>query len=187
SSNNKISDISGDDSAFAFTSTPAYTNIQVAHTVSGNAADLTTCFDYTITFSTSDSYTLNTESDCDNPAKVANNSTIKLKHGDTATIGINNTVSEIPVGTTYSIAKSGDANGYTTTIDGAQKTSTGNKTMVATGASTYNSANKTTIDEGLDSTVDTGITMSIAIYALLALAGAAGVYYVSRKKLEKKA
>ncbi|MCR5573001.1 MAG: hypothetical protein K6F57_04505 [Candidatus Saccharibacteria bacterium] len=186
SSNNKISDISGDDSAFEFASTPAYTNIQVTHTVSGNAADLTTCFDYTITFSTSDSYTLNTESDCDNPDKVANNSTIKLKHGDTATIGINNTVSEIPVGTTYTISKSG-TDEYTTTIDGTEQTSTGTKTMVATNAPAYNTANKTAIDEKFNSAVDTGATMNIAIYILLALAGAAGVYYVARKKLANKA
>jgi hypothetical protein len=59
--------------------------------------------------------------------------------------------------------------------------------MVATDAPTFNAANKTAIDEKLDSTVDTGIAMNIAIYILLALAGAAGVYYAARKKLANKA
>jgi hypothetical protein len=144
------------------------------------------CFDYTISFSTSDSYTLTTDSTCGNPTTVTNGNTIKLKAGDTITIGANGTKSEIPVGTTYTIAKSG-TDEYTTTIDGTEQTSTGTKTMVATNAPTYNTANKTTIDEKLNSAVDTGATMNVAIYILLALAGAAGVYYVARKKLANKA
>ena len=186
SGGNKLTNFSGTNSEFTFASTPAYTNIQVSHTVSGNAADPGVCFDYTISFSTSDSYTLTTDSTCSNPTTVTSGNTIKLKAGDTITIGANGTKSEIPVGTTYTIAKSG-TDEYTTTIDGTEQTSTGTKTMVATNAPTYNTANKTTIDEKLNSAVDTGATMNIAIYILLALAGAAGVYYVARKKLANKA
>jgi hypothetical protein len=42
-------------------------------------------------------------------------------------------------------------------------------------------------DEKLDSTVDTGIAMNIAIYILLALAGAAGIYYVGHRKADNEA
>ena len=94
--------------------------------------------------------------------------------------------SQIPVGTTYSFARVG-SDAYTTSMDGVEQTGTGTKTMVATNASTYNTANKTAINEKLDSTVDTGATMNMAIYILLALAGIAGVYYVARKKLASKA
>ncbi len=72
-------------------------------------------------------------------------------------------------------------------MDGVEQTSTGTKTMVATDAPTFNTANKTAIDEKLDSTVDTGIAMNIAIYILLALAGAVGVYYVGHRKADKEA
>ena len=108
---------------------------------------------------------------------------IKLKHQDTATIGLVRAGSQIPVGTTYSFTRVG-SDAYTTSMDGVEQTSTGTKTMVATDAPTFNAANKTAIDEKLDSTVDTGIAMNIAIYILLALAGAAGVYYVGHRKAD---
>ena len=183
---NKLTTISGSDSEFIFNSAPAYTNIQVTHTVSGNAADPNKCFSYTFTVSTSDSYILDTESTCSNPDTIGNNGTISLKHGDTATIGLVRAGSQIPVGTTYSFAKSG-TDEYTTSMDGVEQTSTGTKTMVAVGASNYNTNNKTAINEQLGSTVDTNAFMNIAIYILLVLAGVAGVTYIVRKKLAEKA
>ena len=182
----KLSTISGANSEFIFTSAPAYTNIQVSQTVSGNAADPEKCFEYTFTASTSDSYVLDTDSTCGNTSTIANGGTIKLKHNDTATIGLVGNKSQIPVGTTYSFAKSG-TDEYTTSMDGVEQTSTGTKTMVATDDSNYNTNNKTAIESQLDSAVDTNAFMSIAIYILLALAGAAGFTYFARKKLAKKA
>ena len=186
SGGNKLTTFSGTGSEFTFASTPAYTNIQVSHTVSGNAADPSICFSYTFAASTNDSYVLSTESTCENNDTIKNGDVIKLKHQDTATIGLVRAGSQIPVGTTYSFTKVG-SDAYTTSMDGVEQTSTGTKTMVATDAPTYNTANKTAINERLDSTVDTGAVMNIAIYILLALAGAAGVYYVARKKLANKA
>ena len=186
SDGNKLSTISGASSDFIFTKAPVYTNIQVTHTVSGNAADPNKCFSYTFAASTNDSYILSTESTCENEDTIKNGDVIKLKHQDTATIGLVRAGSQIPVGTTYSFTRVG-SDAYTTSMDGVEQTSTGTKTMVATDAPTFNVANKTAIDEKLDSTVDTGIAMNIAIYILLALAGAAGVYYAARKKLANKA
>lgn len=183
----KISDLSGDDSEFVFAAAPVYTNIQVKATASGNAADPNKCFDYTVNFNTADEYKLTTTSTCTNDGKVGNGDTIRLKAGDTITIGLNETAAEIPVGTTYSIVKSDTEDGYTTTIDGAEQTSSGNKTMVTTNAPTYKTANITTIDEYLNEAVDTGTIINVSIYILLALAGAAGVTYAVRKMSSKKA
>ena len=182
----KLSTFSGADSEVVFASTPAYTNIQITEKVAGNAADTNKCFEYRLTFNTSDSYVVSTESTCENPDSVSNNSIIKLKHNDTMTIGLVRAGSQIPVGTNYSIAKVDTSDGYTTKMDGATHTSI-SKTMAATGTDAYNTANKTNITEELSSTVDTGAVMNIAIYVLLALAGAVGVYYVARKKSAKKA
>ena len=183
----KLETISGRGCEFIFTSAPAYTNIQVSHTVSGNAADPDKCFSYTFNVSTSDSYVLDTESTCSNSDTIKNGDTIKLKHQDTAIIGLVRAGSQIPVGTTYSFVRSDSDTTYTTKMDGVEQTSTGTKTMVATGDSTYNTNNKTTINEHLESAVDTNMFMNITIYILLILAGAAGVTYTVRKKLAKKA
>ncbi len=182
----KLTVFSGNSSQFLFARTPAYTNIQVSHTVSGNAADPNKCFSYTFAASTNDSYVLSTESTCGNGGTIKNGDVIKLKHQDTATIGLVRAGSQIPVGTTYSFTRVG-SDAYTTSMDGVERTSTGTKTMVATDAPTFNAANKTAIDEKLDSTVDTGIAMNIAIYILLALAGAAGIYYVGHRKADNEA
>ena len=187
SDGNKLSTISGASSDFIFTKAPVYTNIQVTATASGNAADPDKCFDYTVTFNTTDSYKVTTASECENSGTVANGGTIKLKHGDTVTIGLDGTNSEIPVGTNYSIAKADTSDGYTTSMDGVEQTSTGTKTMVATGAPTFNTANVTAIDENRESAVDTNAVVNTTIYILLTMAGAAGLYCVATKKNKKEA
>ena len=183
----KLTDISGGDSQFVFAASPAYTNIQVSATASGNAADPNKCFDYKLSFSTPDSYVVNTDSTCGNPSEVANGDTIKLKANDTVTIGINGTNSQIPVGTVYSITKDDTTDGYTSTIDGVEQNTSGEKTSVAINNPTYNTSNKTTIDEHLDLAVNSGVVMNIAIYVILAIAGVVGIYYATRKKSNKEA
>ena len=179
----KLDNISGSTSGVIFTSAPAYTNIQVSHTVSGNAADPDKCFNYTFSVGTSDSYILSTESTCGNSDTIKNGDTLKLKHGDTATIGLVRAGSQIPVGTTYGFTRTG-TDDYTTSIDGTART-TISKTMVATDAPTYNTANKTAIDEHLESSVDTNAVINTTIYILLAIAGIAGVAYAVGKKNAK--
>ena len=182
----KLGTITGASSEVIFASTPAYTNIRINETVSGNAADPNKCFEYRLTFSTSDSYVLSTESTCSNPDSVGNGDTIKLKHNDTAVIGLVRAGSQIPVGTEYSINKVDTSDGYTTSMDGTTRTAI-SKTMVATGASNYNTANVTAINEHRDSSVDTNAFMNIAIYVLLAIAGAIGLGYIIRRKSQKQA
>ena len=181
----KLDNISGSTSGVIFTSAPAYTNIQVSHTVSGNAADPDKCFNYTFSVGTSDSYILSTESTCTNSGTIGNGGTISLKHGDTATIGLVRAGSQIPVGTTYGFTRTG-TDDYTTSIDGTART-TISKTMVATDAPTYNTANKTAIDEHLESSVDTNAVINTTIYILLAIAGIAGVAYIAYKKHNQEA
>ena len=184
SDGNKLTTFSDPDSELTFASTPAYTNIQVYHTVSGSAADPSMCFSYTFAASTNDSYVLSTESTCENNDTIKNGDVIKLKHQDTATIGLVRAGSQIPVGTTYSFTKVG-SDAYTTSMDGVEQTSTGTKTMVATNDANFNTANKTSINEALESAVDTGVFMNLAIYILLAIAGIAGVAYAVGKKNAK--
>lgn len=177
---NKLTNISGNTSEVLFASAPSYTNVQVSHTVSGNAADPSNCFEYTFSVNTTDSYTLTTESTCTNSSTIANGGTISLKHGDTATIGLVGTTSQIPVGTTYGFTKSG-TDEYTTSIDGTART-TISKTMVATNASNYSTNNTTAIDEHLESSVDTNAFINMTIYILLALAGISGIAFFVYKK-----
>ena len=182
----KINTFVGTNSEVVFASTPAYTNIQINETASGNSADPNKCFEYELTFNTTDTYVLSTSSTCSNPATVGNGSIISLKHGDTVTIGLNGTNSQIPVGTNYSVTKVDPSDGYTTSMDGTQRTDI-SKTMVATNASNFNTANVTSIDEHLDSTVPTNAFMNMAIYILLALVGIAGITYVAKRKSSHKA
>ena len=182
----KIQTITGDSSGVIFASTPAYTNIRISETVSGNAADPNKCFEYRLSFNTSDSYVLSTESTCSNSEKVGNGDVIRLKHNDNATIGLVRAGSQIPVGTNYSITKVNTGDGYTTSMDGSERT-TISKTMVATDASNFNTANATAINEHLDSAVDTNALMNITIYILLAIAGALGITYIINRKSQKQA
>ena len=182
----KLQTITGDTSEIIFASEANYTNIQITHSVSGNAADANKCFEYRLTFNTHDNYIVSTESTCTNSDTVGNGSVIRLKHGDTMTIGLVRAGSQIPVGTNYSITKIDTTDGYTTSIDSVERT-TISKTMVATNNSDYNTANKTAIDEHLQSSVDTGIVMNTAIYILLAIAGIGGAYYATKKISRKNA
>ncbi len=184
----KIGTISGANTEAVFANGASYTNIQVSATASGNAAEADRCFEYTVNFTgTTDSYKVTTSPDnsCGNSGTITNGGTIKLKHGDTVTIGLDGTNSQIPVGTAYTITK-GAAQGYTTTIDGNEVNSV-SKTMVATNNSSYNTANKTAINQYKNSTVDSNAFMNISIYVLLAIAGGIGVYFVAKKKSKKEA
>lgn len=181
----KLQTITGDTSEVLFASEANYTNIQITHSVSGNAADTNKCFEYSLTFNTHDNYIVSTESTCTNSDTVSNGSVIRLKHGDTMTIGLVRAGSQIPVGTNYSITKV-SKDGYTTSIDSVERT-TISKTMVATNNSNYNTANKTAINEHLQSSVDTGVVMNTTVYILLAIAGIGGAYYATKKISRKNA
>lgn len=186
-SGDKLDAITGNNSEVTFANGATYTNIQVSATASGNAADPNKCFDYRINFTgTTDSYAVSTSSTCGNASTVSNGDTIKLKAGDTVTIGVNGTNSQIPVGTAYTITKTDTTDGYTVSMDGNQVSNV-SKTMVATNNSSFNTANKTTIDEYKNATVVTNAFMNISIYVLLAIAGGVGIYFVAKKKSKKEA
>jgi len=189
SAGDKLDTISGATTEFTYTSGPAYTNIAVTADASGNAADPEKCFDYTLTLSTADEYTVSTTSECTNASKVGNGDTISLKKDDTITIGLNGTSSEIPVGTTFSVAKKDGADyaGHTTSFDGTAGNGSTTKTMVATNNSSFNTSNKVAIDEHKESVTPTGAFMNISIYILLAIAGGIGIYFAVKKKNQKEA
>lgn len=189
SEGNKLNTINGNNSEVEFLSTPALTNIQVTATASGNAADPNKCFKYTIDFelpdyAASDAYTVNTTSTCDNPSSVTSGGYVSLKAGDSVTIGLSGTSSQIPNGTAYSISKT-EQDDYTVSYDGVEEDSVRKTTAMPTDPA-YQTENKTTINEELNSAVNTDGFISIAIYVVLAIAGGIGVFFAIKKKNQKE-
>ena len=191
SAGDKIANVSGLNSQMVYNTSAVYTNVQVNATASGNAADPDKCFEYVFNINDdpSDSYSLVTESTCSNSSTVSNGQSVWLKSGDSATIGVNSsqpTKSEIPIGLTYGFTKKDTTDGYTSSMDGTERT-TISKTAVKVGDTNYNTSNKTTIDEHLDATVPTTVFRNIIIYILLAVAGTIGAYFAIKKLNSKKA
>jgi len=183
----KLKTLSGDNSELIFASAPAYTNIQITGSVSnnGSSTDLNKCFEYRLTFETTDSYAIDTKSTCENPSTISSNGIIRLKHGDTMLIGFTSDGSQIPVGIKYSITKVGTSGSAATNIDDVER-ATINKTTVPIDSPEYNIANKTSIVEIINKPVDTGAILNTSIYVLLAFVGVGGIFYATHKKSAKK-
>ncbi len=174
--------------AVVFRSGAVRTYVSIEKSVTGNSADRDECFDIAVNFagSATGTYTLDTASTCaNNPATVAasGSTTIHLKHGESATIGKKNDVSEILIGQQYSATESG-ATDYKTYIDGSttdSKTSA-TKTTVAQDNANFGTNNKISFVNNKEVTPRTGVMLTILPFVLIAMIGTFGAFFVARSK-----
>ena len=150
------------------------------------------CFKYKVNIATGngvsagDTYTVSTSSTCSgNPDEITagTDTYIYLKHEDAITIGSNNGTDQLPIGAGYSVIEE-DATDYETYIDGSTTDSKGpaTKTTVATDDSSYSSSNVTTFVNNKEIDPKTGVMLSILPFALIAILGTIGAFYVVKTK-----
>ena len=183
-------------------SSAALTYIEAKAVTTGNMADTTDCFAYTINIpvgngvATGDTFTVSTASTCSgNPSSVTAGTaaTIYLRHNDTVTVGQNGLVNQLPVGASYTWTKASDSNtGYTNKIDSAQQSSV-TKSAVAVsnidcdenssdGAGCFDEDNHTDFENNKELDPLTGIVTNFWFYIMLLVAGLVGFFIISRRK-----
>ncbi len=196
----KLNTITGNDTEIVFSQNKYATHgsVKLIAKASGSAGDLNKCFEYKVHFSDwgggDEKYDIdwNGASSCyDNnePTEIGEGDIIKLKHGRTATIGgMWSSSSQIPVFTTYSVEKVIDPTDlYTVDFDGTVGNQSATKTVLSSDREGYDTSNFITVTESYDQDPATGVNMKVAIYAILAITGATGFYYLARKRFANKA
>ena len=193
---NKVNDYTGSDTEVVFDGGITRTYVEIAKTVTGNAADQDECFEFDLTFTYAAAvgvnYDFTTASTCTgNPSSVSGNGTTKvyLKHGDTATVGVNSATNpasyEVPIGSTWSIKENGAAT-YNTYFDGSDTISSNKtsatKTTVNVGDTNFNANNKIAIKNDKESAPSTGVVFSILPFIIIAMIGIFGAAYVAKTK-----
>lgn len=182
-----------------FTSSSNRTYAQISSAVAGNNADTNKCFKYQINIAAQaaapagDVYKVSSTSTCAgssaNVTVGGASNFIFLKAGESATIGLNGTTNQMPLGVSYTVAKVGDTD-YTTYFDGSTTAGTvsANKTTVAVGAANYAAQNTTSVVNTKSTAVLTGIITNSWFYLIIVLVGAMGVsYYMVRRHAQNKA
>ncbi|MBP5656081.1 hypothetical protein J6X15_00650 [Candidatus Saccharibacteria bacterium] len=182
-------------------SSAARTYIEAKATTTGNMAETTDCFAYTINIPAGngvvagDTFTVSTASTCSgNPSSVTAGTatTIYLRHNDTVTVGQNGLVNQLPVGASYTWTKASDSNtGYTNKIDGTQQSSVTKTTVAVTnvdcdddsdGAGCFDDNNHTDFENNKELDPLTGIVTNFWFYIMLLVAGLVGFFIISRRK-----
>lgn len=157
----------GTKQAVVFDSEPVFTNISISKSVTGNMGDKSAYFDVTVTVpgDTGATYAVTGGSHANNPATIpaGTATTLKIKNGETITIGSSSGTNQIPVGVNYTVAETA-VTGYTTTIDTVEQNTT-TKTTVETP-----SGNATAIVNNYDVATLTGVFLNIMPYVVIAAA-----------------
>lgn len=160
-----------------WTGDAARTSVEIEADTTGNLADTSLCFEYTINVpgGEGDTYHLNytkaTGDDCENPGTITANTdtVIRLKHGDSIVLGDYNAKKELPVGVEYTITKNDTSDGYTTTFDGTETTEYE--------GTTYGTPSSVNIVNNKESDPVTGIVTSAWFYIILLAIGAFGLFF----------
>ena len=105
--------------------------------------------------------------------------TLKIKNGETITIGSSSGTNQIPVGVNYTVAEAA-VTGYTTTIDTVEQNTT-TKTTVETP-----SGNATAIVNNYDVATLTGVFLNIMPYVVVAAAVIILIALVRRSSKSKR-
>lgn len=166
-----------------FTTQPDFTNISISKTVTGNMGDKSEYFDVKVKVpgTTGTKYTVSGGTNTSNPATInaGTETTLKIKHGETITIGLSGTTKQIPVGVDYTVAETAPK-GYTTKIDNAEKATT-TKTTVKDPAS-----NATAIVNNYEAATLTGVFLNVMPYVVIAAAVIILIAMVRRSSKHKK-
>jgi len=194
----KLSDVEGNDSQILFTSAPAFTNITIKKTVSGNMGDQSEYFKVNVTINgnSGDTYSLSgldTTGVTYNGAGVTNPTTIPagtatavyLKHDQTVTIGAGSngtSANEIPLGKTYTFVEGaeGNAANYVTNINTSTTDSKDSGTL------TTAATNTNTIRNSYNSDTLTGVLLTVMPYIIIVAIAVAGIAYLVVKNRKNK-
>ena len=145
--------------------------------------DKSAYFDVAVTVpgDTGATYAVTGGSNANNPATItAGTATVlKIKHGETITIGSSSGTNQIPVGVNYTIAETA-VNGYATTIDSVEQSTT-IKTTVETPSS-----NATAIVNNYEVATLTGVFLNVMPYVVIAAAVVVLFAMVKRSSKSKK-
>lgn len=162
----------------AFNNTPAATGfLTVTKTVAGNAANTDDEFEFTVTLSgVEGKYTATING---NPAKVAEkgNNVYTLKHGQILTI------SNLPVGATYTVKEQEDLGGYDSVVD---NTIDGDTTDGVVDGTIASGANATTFENTKVVNVITGVFMDVLPYALIVVVAAAACFFFMTRRRNRE-
>lgn len=172
-------------------STAARTYISATASTTGNMADVNECFAYTVNIPVGngvvagDRFTISSNSACAQTSATSvaagTPATVYLKNGETVKVGDNDGSYELPVGASYTIAKTNATDDYIEKFDGTEASSK-TKTTVAVNDSTFNANNTTAIENNKEKDPLTGIVTNYWFYLVLLIIGAFGLIVFMRKR-----
>ena len=180
-----------------FESVGNYTHVSLENKVTGNAADTDKYFKYRIDFDGISEGASLAVSGQDEQIEYGGESVatateytvgedgliVYLKHGQSVTIGERTnrgaTFNELPQGTSYTITKLDDDDGYDTSLDG-QSGVTVSKTVTKPGAADFAEHNTTVAGNNKEAVVNTGAFITVWPFAAIAFACLGGVFVARR-------
>ena len=181
-SENKVSEAT-------WTSGAARTHIQASAVTTGNMADKSECFAYTISIPVGngvvagDTFAISSSTTCSGSATsvtAGTPATVYLKHGDSVLVGSNNGANQIPIGASYTWTKTNAGDDYIEKIDGTAG-STITKTAVDPEDPTFDTKNITAFENNKNADPLTGIVTNFWFYVMLIVAGLVGFFIISRR------
>lgn len=175
-----------------WSNTPERTYLELTATTTGDLAETDKCFAYTINVQpgngvkNGDEFVINSNTTCEGSADsvvAGTPATIYLMHGDTATIGQANGINQFPLAAGVTITKTDTNDGYTTTIDGEERT-TYTPNLQSPSAQDFDP----TILINNDKTADpfTGVFTNMWLYLVLLIIAVVGYIYFNRRSTEKQ-
>ena len=176
----------GTKEAVVFESDSVFTNISITKTVTGNMGDKSHYFTVNVTIPGSGTYLVSggqygTPATSTTTVTAGTATALQIKHGETLTIGLasDGTTNQVPIGVSYTVAETTEQ-GYTTTIDTVEQSST-TKTSVQAAAS-----NATAIVNRYEVATLTGVFLNIMPYVVMAIAVIILIALIRRSSKNKK-
>lgn len=178
---------SGDKTEAIFESSAKFTYIEISKEVTGNLGESDRYFLFSLSVNGAkkgDKFTIEGQDDeitvdgqtiqAPKEYVVGESNKIYLKHGQTITIGKSGDLAQMPIGMSYAVLEATPA-GYTTFINGVEKSSTGWLTAAAMENGEITETNKIKFVNNRESTVLTGISSTIVPIAILTVLGVCGL------------
>ena len=171
-----------------FTSAGVFSKLTITNTVKGSLANPNEYFKYSVTVTPSGGsptyggQAVSTSSKCTVSSSGSCVATIYLKHGQTATVGSNGTLSQLPRGKTFSVSQDTGTSApkdYTTTVNNGSGTSINSEPL--------NTATKSAdfINTKSGGTVPSGVFLKMFPFVLLLVLSIVGIILIRRTpKLE---
>lgn len=178
---------SGDKTEAIFESSAKFTYIEISKEVTGNLGESDRYFLFTLSVdgaTAGDKFVIEGQDEevsydgrtiqTSKEYVVGQENPIYLKHGQTITVGKSGDLAQIPIDMSFEVLESASA-GYTTFVNGAEKSSTGWLNAAAMENGEITDANKIKFVNHKESTVLTGISFAVAPIAILAVLGICGL------------